>query len=92
METVTIAIGATVRAREHHRIAERRGMVGRVGGPLRGRWVHGRGRTLPGSTALAVLAGGPGGDLLVPPVVAFADRRLTVVAVRHTRGPHRSPG
>ena len=30
METENVHIGATVRVREHHRIAERRGMVGRV--------------------------------------------------------------
>jgi hypothetical protein len=30
MEPENVHIGATVRVREHHRIAERRGMVGRV--------------------------------------------------------------
>jgi hypothetical protein len=30
MEPERITIGTTVRVREHHRIAERRGMVGRV--------------------------------------------------------------
>ena len=30
MEPETMHIGATVRVREHHRIAERRGLVGRV--------------------------------------------------------------
>jgi hypothetical protein len=30
MEPESITIGTTVRVREHHRIAERRGMVGRI--------------------------------------------------------------
>jgi hypothetical protein len=30
MKPERISIGATVRVRDHHRIAERRGMVGRV--------------------------------------------------------------
>jgi hypothetical protein len=75
MKPERISIGATVRVRDHHRIAERRGMVGRVRRPLRGKGVHGRGCAFPGRTAEAVLTGGPGGNLLTPTVVAFANKR-----------------
>jgi hypothetical protein len=55
MKPESISIGTTVRVREHHRIAERRGMVGRIVEHY-GRGVHGRGCALLGSTALAVVA------------------------------------
>jgi hypothetical protein len=54
--TVEVRVGARVRVREHHRIAGRRGMVGRTVGRFTAARSSGRGRALPRRAVPPVLA------------------------------------
>ena len=73
MKPERVQVGATVRVRERHRIAERRGMVGRIAEHYGGDGYMAVDVRFSGGHR-RLFSGGPGGDLLTPTVVAFAAR------------------